>query len=98
MHDVLVMYGHPEDPEGFDQHYRDVHVPLVRALPRLHDFTWSHVLDEESEFFVIARLSFADADAAADALASPAGERATQDVATFATGGATLLHLAIVDE
>lgn len=35
---VLVLYATPPDPVAFDQHYADVHIPLVHALPGLQKF------------------------------------------------------------
>jgi uncharacterized protein (TIGR02118 family) len=35
----LVLYESPADPEAFDRHYREVHVPLVRRLPGLRRYT-----------------------------------------------------------
>jgi uncharacterized protein (TIGR02118 family) len=30
---LLVLWETPSDPEAFDRHYREVHIPLVRRLP-----------------------------------------------------------------
>jgi uncharacterized protein (TIGR02118 family) len=35
---VVVCYGHPEDPDVFDAHYRDVHLPLARRITDVGDF------------------------------------------------------------
>jgi len=29
----LALYETPADPETFDRHYREVHIPLIRHLP-----------------------------------------------------------------
>jgi uncharacterized protein (TIGR02118 family) len=29
----LVLYEKPENPDAFDRHYRDVHIPLTKGLP-----------------------------------------------------------------
>ena len=29
----LVLWGTPEDPDYFERHYREIHVPLVKKLP-----------------------------------------------------------------
>ena len=31
----LALYETPADPEAFDRHYREVHIPLGRRLPGL---------------------------------------------------------------
>lgn len=35
----LVLYNTPEDPEAFERHYRDVHIPLTKKLPGLRRYT-----------------------------------------------------------
>ena len=35
---LVVLYTHPDDADAFDQHYLDVHMPLVNKLPGLQRF------------------------------------------------------------
>ena len=35
----LITYDTPADPEAFDRHYQEVHMPLARQLPGLLDYT-----------------------------------------------------------
>ena len=37
----LAMYDKPDDPEAFDRHYREVHIPLAAKLPGLRRYTIS---------------------------------------------------------
>jgi uncharacterized protein (TIGR02118 family) len=30
---ATALYGHPEDPDAFDEHYGKTHVPLVEKMP-----------------------------------------------------------------
>ena len=30
---LLVLWGTPQDPDFFERHYREIHVPLVKKLP-----------------------------------------------------------------
>ncbi|HET7740284.1 MAG TPA: EthD family reductase, partial [Mycobacterium sp.] len=39
MHRVSVCYGEPADRSAFDEHYVNVHAPLVRKVPGLVSFT-----------------------------------------------------------
>ncbi len=34
----LALYETPTDPEAFDRHYREVHIPLGRQLPGLRRY------------------------------------------------------------
>jgi uncharacterized protein (TIGR02118 family) len=37
----LVLWGTPEDPDYFERHYREIHVPLVKKLPGARRYTFS---------------------------------------------------------
>lgn len=37
----LALYETPTDPEAFDRHYRQIHIPLLRQLPELRQYTVS---------------------------------------------------------
>lgn len=95
MHDVIVIYNHPDDPAAFDAHYTARHAPLVRELPGLLEFTWGKAEHPAgpAPYYVIARMTFADAEAAAASFASPAGVASVTDLDNFAGAGATVLHV-----
>lgn len=35
----LVVYAAPTDPDAFERHYQQVHIPLAKALPGLRRYT-----------------------------------------------------------
>src|SRR5690348_16967605 len=37
----LAAYDEPDDPDAFDRHYREVHIPLAKKLPGLRRYTVS---------------------------------------------------------
>lgn len=37
----LALYETPADPDTFDRHYRQIHIPLLRHLPGLRQYTVS---------------------------------------------------------
>ena len=79
MKKMLALYRAPEDAEEFLRHYREVHMPLVRALPGLVDAAITRInrtLVGEAGVFLMAEMSFAD-DAA---LAAALSERGLQRV------------------
>ncbi|RBY88295.1 EthD family reductase [Blastococcus sp. TF02A-26] len=98
-HRLLVQYGRPTDPAAFDRHYRDVHVPLARAIPGLVRFELGHAeaLGEAAAPYLVATLDFESAEAFAAGMQSPEGAAAAGDVGNFATGGATLSHYDVED-
>lgn len=95
MHDVIVLYNHPDDQAAFDEHYIRRHVPLVQKLPGLVDFTWgtTDTSGAPAPYHVIARMTFADRAAADTAFASPAGAASVEDLGHFAGAGVTVLHV-----
>ena len=98
-HRLLVQYGRPTDPSAFDQHYRDVHVPLAQKIPGVVRFDIGHAnaLDGDTAPYLVAVLDFASAEAFASGMGSPEGTAAAGDVPNFATGGASMSHYDIED-
>ena len=98
-HRLLVQYGRPTDPAAFDRHYRDVHVPLARAIPGVVRFELgrAEALGDDGGPYLVATLDFDSAEAFAAGLQSPEGAAAAGDVANFATGGATMSHYDVED-
>ena len=95
VHRLVVSYGQPEHPAAFDAHYRDTHAPLALAQPGLVRFTFGHPrsLDPAQEApYLVAELDFDSEQAMGESMASPEGRAAGQDIANFATGGATFVH------
>lgn len=91
---VTVVYGIPSDPEAFDRHYRDIHVPLCLRMPDLAGFEFSQGAVSASAgapgSHMIAVMTYPDADTLARSFASPEGQAAIADVANFASGGASI--------
>ena len=86
----IVLYDPPADPESFDRHYREVHIPLVRKLPGLVRYTISRGMTPvqgDRPTHLIAELDFPDMTAMQEAFRSPAGQAAAADVAEMAGEG-----------
>jgi uncharacterized protein (TIGR02118 family) len=92
---LVVCYGTPEDPAAFDTHYSSTHAPLAQKIPNLRRFEAGKVLGtpdgSPAPYYLLAELSFDDAEALQAAMGSPEGQAAANDVPTFATGGATMM-------
>lgn len=96
---LLVLYGHPKDPEAFDRYYESIHVPLAKRMQGLRKWTIGKVAGTPdgaaSPYYYIADL-YADSREAIEAiLASPEGQAAVADVPNYATGGVTFLYTEI---
>ena len=92
VHRLMVQYGPPTDPAEFDRHYRQVHAGLAAAIPGLVRFTTGRprAMGGQQAPYLVAELDFESAEAMAAGMDSDAGRAAGADVATFATGGATM--------
>jgi uncharacterized protein (TIGR02118 family) len=100
VHRLIVQYGQPTDPAAFDQHYRDVHVPLVQAVPGLVRFTVGHPrsLDPSTPApYAVAELDFESAEAMGTALGTEAGKATAADVPLFASGGVSMASFDVDD-
>ena len=87
MKKMLALYRAPEDAEEFLRHYREVHMPLVRAVPGLVDVAITRIsrtLVGEEGVFLLAEMSFADDAALAAALKSPENAACGKDAMDFA--------------
>ena len=91
---LVVLYARPDDPESFDKHYRDVHVPLVEKIPGLDKFEWATFAAAadggELSYHVIAELHFADPDALQKALGTDESKATAADFAQIAPSGSRM--------
>ncbi len=96
---LLVLYGHPKDPEAFDRYYEEIHIPLAKRLKGLKKWTIGKAVGSPGggppAYYFIADL-YADSREAIEAiLASPEGQAAVADVPKFASGGVTFVYTEI---
>jgi uncharacterized protein (TIGR02118 family) len=92
---LSVLYNHPENPEAFDKHYREVHAPLASKAPGLTSYTMSFCGPgpdgSQPPYHLIATLTWDDKDALGAALASPEFKAAADDLPNFAAAGVQLV-------
>jgi uncharacterized protein (TIGR02118 family) len=92
---LVVCYGAPQDQADFDRHYTETHVPLVHKIPGLKRFEYGKVLGTpdgaDAPFYYLAELWFDSPEELQAGMGSAEGQAAGADVATFASGGATLM-------
>jgi uncharacterized protein (TIGR02118 family) len=91
---ATALYGHPEDPAAFDEHFGKTHVPLVEKMPNLQRFEAAKVVatpdSSELPYYLIAELYFEDLEQLQRGFASDEGQAVAADFQNFATGGVTL--------
>ena len=90
---LIALYNPPADPEAFDAHYRDVHLPIINRYPNLRDVRLSSpegVAGQPAPYYLMAEMVFDTDEDLAAALGSDAGRESAKDLRTFARSGVTL--------
>ena len=79
----LALYETPADPEAFDRHYREVHIPLGRRLPGLRRYAIGRgaAAVRGAPYYLVADLEWQTMDELRAAFASPGGQAAADDAA-----------------
>jgi uncharacterized protein (TIGR02118 family) len=80
----LALYETPADPEAFDRHYRDVHIPLGRRLPGLRRYTVGRdvtALRGGAPYYLVAELEWDTMNDLHAAFNSPEGRATAADAA-----------------
>ena len=93
---LLVLYGHPIDPDALDRHYREKHIPIAKKMKGLKKWTIGKVQGtpggDEPPYYYVADLYLENREDFERLLASPEGQAAVADVPNYATGGVTFLY------
>lgn len=80
---MVVIYRTPTDPQAFDAHYFNVHIPLAKKLPGIRKYEVSRrpILTPagDPEPYLIGTLYFDDLDAIRTAFATPEGRACAAD-------------------
>ncbi len=90
---LIALYKKPADPDLFLKHYNEVHLPLIRKIPGLRNLEVVHVTGApfgESNFWLMAGMTYDSLDAMNAANASPEGRAAAKDLMSFAADVVTL--------
>jgi uncharacterized protein (TIGR02118 family) len=80
----LALYETPADPEAFDRHYREIHIPLVRRLPGLRRYVVGRDLAPVrggAPCYLVAELEWDTMEQLRAAFASPEGRATADDAA-----------------
>ena len=93
---LIVFYKAPPDPEKFDKHYFETHIPLVQKIPGLVKVEVSHFTGEDAPYYLMASLFFNNREEREAGLNSPTGQETAADVPNFAAPGSFTLAFADV--
>lgn len=96
---LVVLYTQPDNPDEFDKHYLDVHVPLVEKIPGLERFEGAKLVAAadggEQTYHRIAELWFADQQTFEAALGSEEGKATAADYQRIAPAGSRMFVAAV---
>ncbi|MFC0524289.1 EthD family reductase [Pontibacillus salicampi] len=70
---VMVMYPQPTDKEGFNQHYKEVHMPLAQKVQGVQDASIEYVQQTQNvdqDLYQVVSISFASMESLQSALQS----------------------------
>jgi uncharacterized protein (TIGR02118 family) len=91
---LITLYQKPADVDAFEQHYAQIHVPLVEKIPGIRKTEWTRFLASpqgEAPYYMMYEMYFDDMDAYRVAMKSEENKAAGQDLLSFAKGIVTLM-------
>jgi uncharacterized protein (TIGR02118 family) len=79
----LALYETPADPDAFDRHYNQKHIPLISQLPGLRRFAIGRDITalHGTAYYLTAELEWDTMDELQAAFASPQGKATAADAA-----------------
>ena len=84
---LIALYQKPADVEAFEEHYANVHLPLLEKIPGLRKTELSRITGAprgEAPFYMMYEMYFDDMDAYNRAMASEENKAAGRDLMSFA--------------
>lgn len=79
----VALYTKPEDVEGFEAHYRDVHLPLVATWPGVESFSTTRLTGTprggEPDYHLAFEATFASDEAMRESMASDGAREVGRD-------------------
>ena len=91
---LIALYKRPADVDAFEQHYAQIHIPLVEKIPGIRKTEWTRILASpqgEAPYYMMYEMYFDDMDAYQAAMKSEENRAAGQDLMSFARGIVTLM-------
>ncbi|MBX0356855.1 EthD family reductase [Halobacillus sp. Nhm2S1] len=84
---IIVLYERPENLEQFENHYFNVHIPLVKKIPQLKDASVNKAVQTQNtdlDINLVAQLEFESMEDLSSALSSESGKAVLVDVEVLA--------------
>ena len=90
---LIALYRKPADVTAFDNHYYNIHIPLIKNIPGLRKIEITKISGSpvgESKYHLMVEMYYDSIDALNAASASPEGKTAGKDLMGFAADVVTL--------
>jgi uncharacterized protein (TIGR02118 family) len=91
---LIALYKKPANVDAFEQHYAQVHVPLVEKIPGVRKTEWTRFLASpqgEAPYYMMYEMYFDSMEAYQAAMKSEENKIAGQDLLLFAKDSVTLM-------
>jgi uncharacterized protein (TIGR02118 family) len=98
---LIALFKRPDDVAAFEQHYNDVHLPLIRQVPGLRKLVVNNVWGAprgEPAYYKIAVMWFDDRAAFDAGMASDENRAAGKDLMSFAREVVTMVFVDSTEE
>lgn len=80
---LVALWGKPSDVEGFERHYREAHLPIVRRWPKVQSYSVTRITGSpaggDAPYYQVFEATFASDEDLREALRSPAMAEAGRD-------------------
>ncbi|HEX6606678.1 MAG TPA: EthD family reductase [Chloroflexia bacterium] len=93
---LIALFKQPEDVAVFEQHYNDVHVPLIKKVPYMRNFVSSKAFGAprgEPAYYRVGEMWFDDRASFDKAMASDENRAAGKDLMSFARDVVTMIFV-----
>ncbi len=93
---LIALYTQPPDIAAFEQHYTEVHIPLIKQVPFMRNLVAEKVWGAprgEPAYYRIAEMWFDDRASFDQAMASPENRAAGKDLMSFARDLVTMVFV-----
>ncbi len=97
---IVALFKKPSDPDVFNEHYWNVHLPLARKTPGLRKLEITRVTAApigDASFFLMAEMYYDSIEALNAANASPEGRALAKDLMSFAAANVTVFFGEVSD-
>jgi uncharacterized protein (TIGR02118 family) len=91
---LVALYKKPADVDAFEQHYAQIHIPLVEKIPGIRKIEWTRFLASPqgaAPYYMMYEMYFDSMESYQAAMKSAENKAAGQDLMLFAKDSVTLM-------